>query len=128
MTVRSVHWHEGMFLWPQQMQQAERFIAEQLHLGSTWDTHYNWGLRSLEWDQDALGNFRFVVRSLHARLPDGTLIAMPEHVNLPALDVKEALERAGSVTVLLAVPGIRLGKANAVERAATPAVASREDQ
>ena len=64
MTVRSVHWHEGMFLWPQQMQQAERFYAHQVHLSGRWDTHYSWGVRGLELDSDALSNARFQVRSL----------------------------------------------------------------
>jgi type VI secretion system protein ImpJ len=121
MTVRSVHWHEGMFLWPQQMQQTERFVAGQLQLNSQWDTHYNWGLEALDLDLDALGNFRFVVRGLHARLPDGTLVAAPDDVALPALDLKEAIEKTGSATVLLAVPSLRLGKPNSVDAAATPA-------
>ena len=68
MTVRSVHWHEGMFLWPQQMQQAERFYAHQVHLSGTWDTHYNWGLRAVEVDLKALSNSRLLVRVLRARL------------------------------------------------------------
>src|SRR5438270_6538965 len=86
MAVRSVHWHEGMFLWPQQMQQAERFFAHQVHLSGTWDTHYNWGLRAFEIDMDALGNFRFVVRGLRARLRQGAIVAVPEDTSLPVVD------------------------------------------
>src|SRR5271165_1561340 len=113
MTVRSVHWHEGMFLWPQQMQQAERYFAGQVHLSGTWDTHYNWGLRSFELDGDALDNGRFAVRSLKARLRDGTLLSVPEDALLPVLDLKDALERKKPFTVMLAVPSLRLGKPNA---------------
>src|SRR5262249_40773656 len=118
MTVRSVHWHEGMFLWPQQMQQAERFFAHQVHLTGTWDLHYSWGLRSLELDMDALGNQRFLVRSLRARSSDGTMVSVPDDAILPALDLKDVLGRQRDVTVLLAVPALRLGKSNAAERPA----------
>jgi type VI secretion system protein ImpJ len=124
MTVRAVHWHEGMFLWPQQMQQAERFYAHQVHLGGTWDTHYNWGLRALDLDQDALANHRFLARGLRARLRDGTMVNVPEDVVLGALDLKDALEAQPNVTVLLAVPTLRLGKANSVERAAVGRIAN----
>lgn len=123
MTVRSVHWHEGMFLWPQQMQQAERFYAHQVQRSGRWDTHYNWGLRVLNVDMEALANGRFVVRSLRARLPDGALVAVPEDATLPALDLKATLESHGSVTVLLAVPALRLGKPNTAERRSGAAAA-----
>jgi type VI secretion system protein ImpJ len=115
MTVRSVHWHEGMFLWPQQMQQAERFYAHQVHLNGTWDTHYSWGLRALEVDLDALANHRFLVRGLRARLRDGTMVSVPEDTILPALDLKDSLQSHGTLTILLAVPTLRLGKPNAAE-------------
>jgi type VI secretion system protein ImpJ len=118
MTVRSVHWHEGMFLWPHQMQQAERFFAHQVHVSGTWDLHYNWGLRALELDMDALANRRFLARSLRARLGDGTMVSVPEDTVLPALDLKDVLGRQRDVTILLAVPALRLGKPNATERPA----------
>lgn len=128
MVVRSVHWHEGMFLWPQQMQQAERFFSQQVFLNGKWDTHYNWGLRSFELDADALANASFVVRGLKARLRDGTVVEVPEACNLPALDLKDALEGQRSITVSLAVPLLRLGKANAFDAAAQtePAAADEE--
>jgi predicted component of type VI protein secretion system len=49
MTIQSVHWHEGMFLWPQHMQLAERFLLQEWHLSHRWDVHYNWGLRRPPW-------------------------------------------------------------------------------
>ncbi len=131
MTIPSVHWHEGMFLWPQQMQQAERYIAHQVYLNGKWDVHYQWGLRSLDLDLDALGNARFVVRELRARLRDGTLVRVPEDTNLPALDLKDALERHHSLTVSLAIPHLRLGKPNVAdlttEAQTSPAPKKQED-
>ncbi|HWY86959.1 MAG TPA: type VI secretion system baseplate subunit TssK [Gemmataceae bacterium] len=128
MAVRSVHWHEGMFLWPQQMQQAERFYSDQVHLSGTWDMHYRWGLRGLELDLDALGNSRFLVRGLRARLGDGAMVDVPGDIILPALDLKDALQQQGSVTVLLAVPTLRLGKPNVGNRLdPAPADSSSDD-
>ena len=52
---------------------------------------------------------------LRARFRDGTLISLPEEGDLPALDLKPALERNPSVTVLLALPTLHLGRANVSE-------------
>jgi type VI secretion system protein ImpJ len=115
MAAHSVHWHEGMFFCPHHMQRAERLGLEQVHLGQKWNQHYNWGLRALDLDLDALTTGRFVARALKARLRDGTPVAVPEDTILPALDLGPALEAAGPVTVYLAVPLLEPGKANALE-------------
>src|SRR5262245_22386414 len=78
MTARLVHWHEGMFLRPHHLQAAQRYWAHQGMLGEKWDLHYNWGLRAIDLDLDALSNYRCVVRQLRARLRDGTLVSIPE--------------------------------------------------
>src|SRR5580692_6027374 len=112
MAVRAVHWHEGMFLRPHHMQTAQRFSH---HLGNTsekWDHHYNWGLRAIDIDLDALANNRLVIRSLQARLRDGTLIAVPEDGLLPVLDLKAAFEGQNGLSVYLAVPRLNIGRAN----------------
>ncbi len=112
MTTRAVHWHEGMFIRPQHFQTAQRYWAHLVDRSEKWDVHYNWGLRAVELDLDALANYRGVVRSLCARLRDGTLIALPEDGLLPALDLKPAFEQGTSVTLYLAVPVLHLGRAN----------------
>jgi type VI secretion system protein ImpJ len=112
MSGRSVLWYEGMYLLPHHSQAAERLAQQQVQRGHKWNVHYNWGLRSLDLDREALTNYRFVVRSLRARLRDGTLVSVPEDGTLEALDLKPALERANEVTVLLALPPLQLGKAN----------------
>jgi type VI secretion system protein ImpJ len=113
MAIRAVHWHEGMFLRPHHLQAAQR---HNFHFGNTsekWDHHYNWGLRAINLDRDALANHRFVAHALQARLRDGTLISVPEDGLLPALDLKPAFERDTALTVFLAVPVLHLGRANA---------------
>jgi type VI secretion system protein ImpJ len=112
MTARPVHWHEGMFLLPQHLQAGQRHSTHFAQLGDKWNLHYSWGLRVCELDLDALANNRLVVRALRARLRDGTLIAIPEDGQLPAVDLKAALEGTPSVRVFLAVPVFDLSRAN----------------
>src|SRR5262249_26993384 len=112
MTARPVHWHEGMFLRPHHFQAAARHAAWDLGRATHWNLHHDWGLRHIDLDRDALANHRLVVRSLQARLRDGTLVSLPEEAGLPALDLKPSLERSPSLTVLLALPVLHLGRAN----------------
>lgn len=99
-----IHWHEGMFLTPHHFQAADRWQARARAVGSRWDTHYNWGVRSIEIDADALRNHRLVVRSLQARMPDGELLSFPEDGVLPVVDLREPLRRNRTVRVELALP------------------------
>src|SRR5262249_37297690 len=85
-----------------------------------WDHHYNWGLRSFDLDKDALNNHRLVIRSLQARFRDGTLVSIPEDATLPALDLKQLMATENSLTVNLAVPMLRLGRANVSSDGALP--------
>ncbi|MEQ8791062.1 MAG: type VI secretion system baseplate subunit TssK [Pirellulaceae bacterium] len=112
MTVHSVHWHEGMFLRPQHFQTAERRIYRQIFQGERWDTHFNWGLRSIALDADALANYRFVLRSVEARLRNGTMVAVPEDGTLSPLDLKDSFGRENALTVYLAIPLLQLNRAN----------------
>ncbi|TWT75607.1 hypothetical protein Pla123a_31170 [Posidoniimonas polymericola] len=104
MCEHSVHWHEGMFLTPHHFQAADRRNAQLRQLGSQWDSHYNWGLRAVEIDADALANHRLVVRRLRARMPDGELLSFPEDASLPVLDLQAALRKHERVTIYLALP------------------------
>jgi type VI secretion system protein ImpJ len=115
MTARDVHWHEGMFLRPQHFQAGRDHLVHLMAVGQKWDQHYNWGLRAIDIDRDALANHRFVARRLRARLHDGTPINVPEDGLLPELDLKPAMERDSAVTILLAVPMLRLGRANVAD-------------
>jgi type VI secretion system protein ImpJ len=112
MTARAVHWYEGMFLRPHHFQAAQRHWDDLMSRGAHWDIHYNWGLRGIDVDLEALANYRFVVRALQARLRDGTMVTLPEDGVLQPLDLKGAFERGNTVTVFLAVPVLRLGRAN----------------
>jgi type VI secretion system protein ImpJ len=108
-----VHWHEGMFLRPQHFQTAERSWSRRVVDRAKWDHPYNWGLRSVELDEDALANYRCVVRALEARLRDGTLVVVSASEPLPALSLREAFEGNSSVTVYVGVPLFNLSRPNA---------------
>src|ERR1700730_835396 len=112
MTARAVHWNEGMFLRPHHLQAAQRFASEQLHRSSQFDQHYNWGLRSIDIDKEALANHRLVVRGLQIRLRDGTIVTVPEDRQLPEIHLKSAFAAENQVTIFLAVPVVHLGRSN----------------
>jgi len=99
-----VHWEEGMFLRSHHFQAAQRHAQSRADLSEKWDLHYNWGLRSITLNRDALANFRFEVDSLRARLRDGTLVAAPEECALPSLDLKPVLQGGRKRTIYLGLP------------------------
>jgi type VI secretion system protein ImpJ len=112
MTARAVHWHEGMFLRPQQFQAAERHAHELLARNSRFDVHHGWGLHRVEWEPDALATYRFALRRLEARFRDGATLILPDDGSLPALDLKPILAKSNHVTIHIAIPQLRLGRAN----------------
>ncbi|MDX2035602.1 MAG: type VI secretion system baseplate subunit TssK [Isosphaeraceae bacterium] len=112
MANRPVHWQEGMFLRPHHFQASARHFASLTNLGQKWDSHYNWGLRSIELNEGALGNSRFVVNRLEARLRDGTLVSIPQDGVLNEIDLKNAFDRNTTLTVYLGVPAFNPNGAN----------------
>ena len=112
MTARAVHWHEGMFLRPHQLQAAQRFAASSARDGDKADHYYNWGLRAIKLNLDALANQRFEVQSLQARFRDGTIVTLPDEATLPPCDLRAAFEKERVVTVYLALPVFHHGRPN----------------
>lgn len=113
MSEPAINWHEGMFLRPHHFQAANRHWQDQLRQSSRWDVHYNWGLRAIEIDPDALRNYQFTVHRLEARMRDGTLIRVPQDVALTSLDLRASLEQRNPLEVRLAIPAVQIGRANA---------------
>jgi type VI secretion system protein ImpJ len=113
MSEPAVNWHEGMFLRPHHFQAAGRYLNDQLRQSGRWDVHYNWGLRAIDIDADALHNYQFVVHRLEARLRDGTLVRVPEDGALTPIDLRPGLEQHNPLEVSLAIPAVQMGRANA---------------
>src|SRR4028118_1609648 len=99
-----VHWEEGMFLRSHHFQAAQRHGLNRANLAEKWDLHYNWGLRSVKLNLDALSNFRFEVDSLRARLRDGTPVTVPEECTLPSLDLRPVLQGGRKRTIYVGLP------------------------
>jgi type VI secretion system protein ImpJ len=106
-----------MFLRPHHFQAAERYLADQLRRSGRFDVHYNWGLRAIDIDTEALRNYRFEVRRLEARLRDGTLVVCANDTDpLAGLDLRPVmtdLPAGGTADVLVGAPVLQLGRANA---------------
>src|SRR5262245_18500952 len=115
MANRAVHWSEGMALGPQHLQAHARHQDHQRHRALRWAQRHHWGLLTFDFNHQALNNQRLEVFRLEACLRDGTIVHLPEDGPLPALDLREALERDRAVSVLLALPSFLTGSANAAE-------------
>ncbi len=112
MTARSVHWQDGMFMWPHHMQQEERFQSERVRLSHQWNVQHNWGLRTLELDSDAFKSGRLVIRQLQARLREGTIVEVLAEGRLPTLDLNEILLGRDQATIYLAVAKLHANRPN----------------
>ena len=115
MKTQAVHWHEGMFLRPHHFQMAQRYWGFLASQGNSWDLHYGWGIRAIDIDEDALMNFRCVVRRVQARLRDGTIININDGRLLPPVDLSQPFRQSSTVTIYLAVPMLRSGQSNLQE-------------
>jgi len=107
-----VHWSEGLFLRPHHFQAADRYWAEALHTSEQWDHQYDYGVRTLEFSDDAIANYQFQLNSCHARMRDGTLISLEPGQEPDRVDLKEAFETESVVRVYLAVPKLKMGSVN----------------
>ncbi len=107
-----VHWSEGMFLRPHHFQAAERYWTELTATSQQWDNPYSYGLRSIDISQEAIANHQVEVKTCHARMKDGSVIALDAGQGPGRVDLKEAFEQHSEVTVYLAVPNLALGRAN----------------
>lgn len=114
MSNHAIHWSEGLFLRPQHFQAAERNLREELRVSENWNVSYAYGIRKIEVDEDALANWRILLRTCHVRLHDGTHLRFPENASLSPIELpKNAFDRQDRVTVYLGLPQLKLGRANA---------------
>src|SRR5262245_27901554 len=118
MACRAVHWYEGMFLRPHHLQKADRYTRESLRTSEDWYHPFNWGIRSVDFDIDAIANDSLPRRSCEARFKDGTKLSIPSDSAIDPVELRGALASQGAVTVYLAVPSLQAGRAN-VEEAPT---------
>lgn len=118
-----VAWLEGMLLRPHHLQAAERHIAENARLQVSFDHGYSYGLRRVVFSREAIANGQFELGECEARFRDGTVVSLaagqePDRVGLgdsaavPQRDLSGAFESDETIDVFLAIPKLRLGRAN----------------
>ena len=107
-----VHWFEGMFLQPHHFQAADRHWTELVSVSQRWDCHYNYGVRAIKISREALANYQIEIQTCHARMKDGTVVALDTGQGPGRVDLKAAFQKASEVTVYLAIPNLSLGRAN----------------
>src|SRR6185295_11552285 len=114
MSSRAVHWQNEMFLRPLHFQAAQRYLADVARRNESWDVHYNWGLRSIDLDPKALQNHQIVIRSLDARMRDGTPVSIPRDGTIAAFNLRPIFQdkTARRFLVYLAVPAHNPGRQN----------------
>ncbi len=123
-----VHWYEGLFLRPHHFQAGDRHLAELMQTSLEFDHPYAYGVRSIEIGEKALENHRFEVRSLKARMLDGTIVDLGPGQPLDPVDLKPAFEKQGSLLILLAIPRAQLGTANVVREGQPSGIARFREQ
>lgn len=122
----SVNWSEGLFLRPQHFQAADRYVSAQLRTAQAWDHPLNFGLVSLDYSPEALANQQLEIRSIQARMPDGTIVDLgteqqPDRIPLREglaglskafANLSEAFDAQPTIRVYLGIPRLRLGRPN----------------
>ena len=118
-------WGEGLFLRPQHFQQQDAYHEARLFESIRAIQPFNWGLRSVRFDPDALGNNLLRISELSLVFPDGTLFSGPVADDLPeplALDTLP--EGVSDFTFYLAMHPLHEAGANSADES-TDAFTSR---
>src|SRR6516165_5370771 len=99
-----VHWHEGLFLLPHHLQRLQRSLSEDSWAERRLNWAYPYGLVEARLSTDDLENMRLRFDHLHAIMPSGEEVRFPRDAELPAIDIKQALESRGRFVVYLGLP------------------------
>jgi type VI secretion system protein ImpJ len=97
-----VAWKEGLFLQPQHLQQADRYVEKLIQSRTDVITPYPWGLAEMVVDRDMAQQGRFGLRTAVGIMPDGTPFDAPNAGPLP-LPI-EVPEDAKGLSVWLTLP------------------------
>jgi type VI secretion system ImpJ/VasE family protein len=104
-TEAQVHWHEGLFMQPHHLQWMQRSVFDQFAHERRLTWAFPYGVLDIQISDDELSNMRVRFDRLHAIMPSGREVRVPETTDLPSLDIKDALMAArGPLTISLGVP------------------------
>jgi type VI secretion system protein ImpJ len=79
-----VAWKEGLFLQPQHLQQADRYLEKLIQARTEVITPYPWGMIDMKIDRDLAQQGRLGLRAAVGIMPDGTPFEAPGAGRLPA--------------------------------------------
>ena len=97
-----VAWKEGLFLQPQHLQQADRYVEKLIQSRTEVITPYPWGVSEMVVDRDMAQQGRFGLRIVTGIMPDGTPFDAPNAAALPT--PVEVPEDAKGLFVWLTLP------------------------
>lgn len=111
-----VHWHEGLFLQPHHLQSLQHQLAESVASERRFALAYPYGVLDARLSQDALENMLVRFDQIKAVMPSGLYVDVPGNADLPAMDIKRALQASSApLTISLAVPVWQAARANTIE-------------
>lgn len=99
-----VAWKEGLFLQPQHLQQADRYLEKLIEARTSVMRPYPWGLTELVIDKDMAQQGKVALRRVAGIMPDGMPFDAPANGSLP-LPV-EVPDDAAGLSVWLTLPDI----------------------
>lgn len=111
-----IHWHEGLFLLPHHLQRFQRMAQEAARNDRKLCWAYPYGLVDARISHDDLENMQVKFERLHAVMPSGLVVDFPSGADLPVINIKDAFQKSGAVTVYLAVPLWSEKQSNCIDR------------
>lgn len=97
-----VAWKEGLFMQPQHLQQADRYVEKMIDARTRVTHPYPWGVEELVLDRDMAQQGKVGLRKLSGTFPDGTPFAAPDAGPLPI--AVEVQDDAAGLSVWLTLP------------------------
>jgi type VI secretion system protein ImpJ len=107
-TTSKILWGEGQFLRPQHFQQQDQYHETCLHEMANAMHPYLWGIKSLEWDKDALKNNILRPVELFLIFQDGEIYSAPAADMLPeAINLNNLPASLQTITYYAALPPLK---------------------
>ncbi len=104
-----VAWSEGMFLRPQHFQQQDLYHEERLSSRIAAISPFQWGVRELQFDTEALSDNRIELSRLDAVLPGGAVVRFPGNA---VVESREFSPDTEEFDVYIALRRVNPGEAN----------------
>lgn len=111
-----IHWHEGLFLRPQHLQQQDRVQADRIGLHLDLMDRFHWGVFALEFERASLKNRTVEIARCGIVFPSGDIALAPENAQVEPRSFSDHLPPAGQpIEVFVGLPRIRPNEPNVVD-------------